>query len=170
MNIDNNLIFSGSLTQTAGSPASWTGQSLVGAAGNYLSTNYMDLDPTGTHSAGNFPDLGQGQEMHFWFWVPVAMAGATSVTFQVVQADDAAFSTNLEVLNQSAAIAIAKLTVGSFVFLHWPITGPYTQRRYVGLRYVTAGANMTAGTVVAGVTMDKQDVANLFGRSGFTVT
>lgn len=166
---DNLLIFSGSVTQAPGSPAAWTGQNIFATNATITGTNVIDTDPTGTHAAGNFPDLGIGSRLLIDFWITAAVTGGTSVTFQLVQADDAALSTNPEVIVQSNAIAVASLTTGTHIPVTWDIAAPYTARRYIGVKYVNVGAN-AAGACVAQVVLDFQNIKNITGRSGFTVT
>jgi hypothetical protein len=161
MILDAAMLLSGSVS-AAGAV---TGQSLVGT-GNILSANTVDIAPLvlGGNQAG---DQGIGEEMYIEFTIPVAVAGGTSVRFQLIQADDAALSTNVQVINQTDDLPIANLGVGALIPLHWDPAQPYTPKRYVGARYVVTGTN-TAGAVVAAVTKVQQ-TRQMSYKSGYGV-
>lgn len=136
-------------------------QSLAQAAGNYLSTNAIDLWGSATAPAipglggSVIKDVGRGNEPELLIQVTeqVASAGASTVQFQLVQADDAALGTNMEVLAETPAIGKAALVPGYQARLCIP---PGVTRRYLGTRYVVAVATNTAGKVTAGIVGDRQ--------------
>lgn len=161
MIIDANLTLSGSWANGV-----WTPQSIVGT-GNIISTNVVDTGPDAI--GGNQPnDWGSGEGLRVAFELPTAVAGATSVEFQLVSADDAAISVNTQILNSTGAIAIASLTAGKQFTLHMDRSAPYVARRYVAVRYVIVGTS-TTGTVIANIVKDYQDVQNNVYKSGFVV-
>ena len=144
-----------------------TGQAANGA-GNILGTNTVDLAPLTI--GGNQPgDYGAGQDQRIEFSILTAPTVGTSVTFQLIQADDAALSVNVQVLNQTDAFPIASLPLGTIVPLHWDRAAPYPPRRYFGVRYVNVGAIATF-SVFAGVVANIQDVKNMYYKSGYLVS
>jgi hypothetical protein len=163
MILDNFALLSGAISATG----VLTGQAANGA-GSILGTNTMDLAPLsiGGNQAG---DTGAGEYLAVEFSVLTAPTVGTNVQFQLIQADDAALSVNVEVINQTDALAIAKLPAGTLVPLHWDRAAPYAPRRYFGVRYVNTGAIATF-SVVAAVVKSMQDVKNIFYKSGFAVS
>ena len=144
-----------------------TGQLLV--ANSTLGTNTMDLGPLSI--GGNQPgDTGAGEPITVEFSVLVAPTAVTNVQFQLIQADDAALSVNVEVINQTDAFAIARLPAGTLVLLAVDRAAPYTPRRYIGVRYVaTGGTTLASMSVVAALVKNVQDVKNIFYKSGFAI-
>ena len=108
-----------------------TGQAVNGA-GNILSTNTYDL--------GIARDIGKGEALELVIETVTAASGGTSVQFQLIQADDAALTSNVQVINQTDAIAVATLTAGKQISLHVDRVDPLTAKRYLGVRYVLVGA------------------------------
>jgi hypothetical protein len=161
--LDNNLILSGSVSALG----VVTGQAANGA-GNILGTNTIDLGPLsiGGNQVG---DIGAGEPLEIEFSVLTAPTTGTNVRFQLIQADDAALSSNVRVIDQTDDIPIASLPAGAIVPLHWDRAAPYAPQRYVGVRYVNTGAIATF-SVFASVTKNLQDVKNIFFKSGFAVS
>lgn len=121
-----------------------TGQAVNGA-GAFLSTNTVDLAGSGGINGGLFPtDLGAGEPIEISITVLSAPTVGTSVQFQLIQADDAALSVNVQVLNQSDAFPIASLPAGAVTYLRADQAAPYTAKRYIGLRFINTGAIATA--------------------------
>jgi hypothetical protein len=162
MILDGNLIFSGSV-----SAAGVLSGQAVNTAGSFLSTNTIDIAPL-TLGGNQAFDLGQGEPLEVEISVMTAPTAGTTVQFQLIQADDAALATNVQVIVQTDALPIANLTVGTIVPLHYDRAAPYLPKRYIGLRYVNAGAIATAA-YFAGIVKNVADVKNLYGKSGFAV-
>lgn len=162
MILDNFQMLSGSVSATG----VLAGQLIT--ANSTLSTNTIDLGPLslGGNQVG---DTGAGEPLEIAISVLVAPTVATTVQFQLIQADDAALSSNVQVINQTDAFPIASLPAGSLVPLHWDQAAPYTPKRYVGLRYVSTGATVAALSVVAATTKNVQSVKNMHYKSGFAV-
>ena len=162
MILDNFAFLSGAVSAAG----ALTGQLVV--ANSTLSTNTMDLGPLtiGGNQAG---DLGSGEPLEVAISILAAPLSATSVQFQLIQADDAAFTTNVEVINQTDAFPIAKLPIGTIVPLHYDRAAPYAPRRYIGVRYVSVGTTVTALSVAAAVVKSVQDMKNIYYKSGFAV-
>lgn len=143
---------------------SWTPQSIVGS-GTINSTNSIDTGP----DAKNQPlDLGMGETLKVAVQIIASVAGATAVQFNLVSADDPALSVNVEVISASPAIPVAQLTAGQSIFMFIDRAAPNPPRRYVGMQYVLTGTS-TAGSVLAEIVKDVQDVQNTIYKSGFTV-
>lgn len=164
MILDNFLLLSGGVS----AQGVLTGQAVTATA---VSTNAMDTNPCAL--GGNQPnDIGRGEALEIAISVLVAAtaAGAATVTFELVQADDAALTVNVESLVATGAIPIAKLTIGTLVPLHLDRATPYASRRYIGVRYTVATGPLTAGTFTAAVVKNVGDLVNIYGKSGFSVT
>jgi predicted RecA/RadA family phage recombinase len=143
-----------------------TGQAANGA-GSILSTNTMDAGPLalGGNQAG---DHGKGENLYVEFSVLTAPTVGTTVRFQIIQADDAALTSNVQVINQTDDIPIASLPIGAIVPVRWDPAEPYVPKRYIGARYVNVGAIATF-SVVAAVVKDVQSIKNRYYASGYTV-
>lgn len=164
MILDNFTLLSGSVSAAG----VLSGQLLT--ANSTLSTNTLDLGPLslGGNQAG---DIGAGNQLELEISVLVAPTAVTDVTFQLVQADDAALTSNLQVIGQTGAFPIASLPAGTLVPLAVNNAAPYAQKRYVGVRYVASGGTTLASmSVVAALAKDGQDVKNLYYKSGFAVS
>jgi hypothetical protein len=137
-------------------------------AGNILSTNTIDLAPLslGGNQAG---DTGAGNDLTVVFQVLTAPTVGTNVQFQLIQADDAALTSNVQVINQTDAFAIAALPAGTLVPLGLDPAAPYAPKRYLGARIVNTGAIATL-SVFASIVKDPQAVKNIYFKSGFAVS
>ena len=163
MIFDNSLIFCGGVSAA---------NALVGqliTANSTLSTNTIDLGPLslGGNQAG---DTGAGEQLDISISVLVAPTTATTVQFQLIQADDAALSSNVQVINQTDAFPIASLPAGTLVPLHWDQAAPYAPKRYVGIRYVSTGSTVATLSVVAATTKNIQSLKNIYFKSGYLVS
>lgn len=154
MIVDNNLTLSGGISGTgAVSFQTVTGASAV------LSTNTVDLLQA--------RDVAEGEDLYLRVQVGTAFAGLTALTIEIVQADDAALSTNVVSLGASGAIPVAQLTAGArFVIDANPRLASKGQR-YLGARYTPTGTG-TAGTLFADLGLEIQD-GQKFYPSGFAV-
>lgn len=142
MIVDNRLLFSDA-------------QNLAQAAGTYVSTNAFDNLAAQTAPGGfgtirkdNFRAL-ENMELLLQIMTTFTSGGAATLQFQVVQADDVALSSGVEVLQETVALALATLVQGYRPRLRIPTLG--LTKRYWGLRYIIGTAAMTAGTVTAGL-------------------
>lgn len=73
---------------------------------------------------------------------------ATGATFELIQADDAALTSNVESLYSSGAVANANLTAGRRAI---DIPLPRVSKAYIGFRYTTNAGDFTTGAVTAGL-------------------
>lgn len=162
MILDNFLMLSGAVSAAG----VLTGQLIT--ANSTLSTNTIDLGPLsiGGNQVG---DTGAGEPLDMSISVLVAPTTATTVQFQLIQADDAALSSNVQVISQTDAFPIAALPAGTLVPVRWDPSAPYAPKRYVGLRYISTGSTVAALSVVAATTKNVQSVKNLYYKSGYTV-
>jgi hypothetical protein len=163
--IDDALLrFSGSVNPTAGQ--------LITATGNTVSTNVLDTAGVGVGNTAR--DIGQGEPLEIMIEIlqSLTSAGAATVQFQLVEADDAAISTNVNVIVQTDAYAYTLLTAGKMIPLHWDRAAPYQARRFIAVRFVIGTAVLTnaTGQFFAEVVKSLQDLGNntLF-NSGFVV-
>jgi predicted RecA/RadA family phage recombinase len=112
-------------------------------------------------------DMGEGGDLYMNFAVTTALAGGTSVKFEVIGATNAALSSGVVVLGSSDAVITADLVAGKNVAVRINPQIASTGQRYLGARYTIVGT-FTSGNVLADVVMDIQD-GKKFYASGFTV-
>lgn len=112
-------------------------QAFTGAA--TLSTGSIDLGSTTPTR-----QVGTGEPLGFAFTFDVAAGSGSTVLLEVVQADDAALSTNLEVIGTLSLLA-ATCVAGFQTFIGIPPGFP--TRRYIGIR-----CTITSGTTTATIT------------------
>lgn len=141
-----------------------TGQAVNGA-GSIISSNTIDIAPLalGGNQAG---DMGAGENVYVEISVATAPTAGTSVQFQLIQADDAAMTTNVQVISQTGDYPVASLPAGTIIGMRWS-PSPYAPKRYVAVRYVNTGAIATA-SYTAAVVKDIQ-TTRLYFKSGFAV-
>ena len=141
----------------------------VNGAGSFLSTNTIDLGPAGLGGLpGQLSDLGAGEEVAVSITVETAPTAGTSVQFQLIQADDPALSTNVQVLSSTDVLPIANLTAGAQIVLKVDQTAPYPPKRYIGVRFINAGS-ITGFSCWGGVLKDARSSKMLF-RTGWALT
>ena len=128
-------------------------QSLVGTLGNYLADKSKDLWsglaalPTDTLVNMTLRDPGRGTDVEVVGTVTTSFASSGStgtVQMQLVMADDENLSTNLVVLASSPAAIIP--VAGHMYKLAIP---PNATKRFLGVRWVTAVQDASAGKVSA---------------------
>ncbi len=133
-------------------------QNLAQAAGSYVSTNAIDTTGGTSASPGGYGtiarDIAKGGEVDFFVQVTQTFTsgGAGTLLAEIIQADDAALTINVEVLNTVPALALAALVAGKRFRCAFPRSG--ISRRYLGVRYTIATAAMTAGKCTAGIAQD----------------
>lgn len=148
MIVDNNLRIS-------------TDQVITLNATSALSTNSVDL--------GVARDAGEGKPLYMNFAITTAMSAGTSCAFEIIQADDAALTSNVVSLCTTGAIARATLVAGYNTALRIPPQIGSTGKRYIGARYTVAGDNSAGtGKVTTDIVTNIQD-GKKFHASGFTV-
>ena len=162
MILDNFLLLSGAISATG----ALTGQLVV--ANSVVSTNTIDLGPLtiGGNQAG---DTGAGASLEVAFGILAAPLTATTVQFQLIQADDAALTSNIQVICQTDAFLIAALPIGTLVPLGLDQAAPYAPKRFIGVRYISAGATVTALSVTCTIVKDIQSLKNIYFKSGFLI-
>lgn len=131
-------------------------QDLAQAAGNYLSTNTIDLGSPGSPVVGGIvSDVGRGMPLEVICQITETFTsgGAATVQAQLVMADNAALSSNLTILDETPAIALATLIAG-YQFRLRAIPQGIT-KRYLGMRYVIGTATTTAGEITSGLALSR---------------
>lgn len=141
--------------------------------GNVLSLKSYDQAAAGTPAAVGpggaiggtlLHDIGRGtgRRINLHVQITTAAVGATAtLDAKFVCADDAALTTNLTILLTSTPIAVATLVAG-YRFRFGSIPG-VIPRRFLGMQYVVATANFTAGAMYAALCLDSEDHADILG-------
>jgi hypothetical protein len=111
-------------------------------------------------------DIGEGQDLFMNFAVTTALAGGTSVKFEVVTSAAADLSSPT-VIGSTDAIVTASLVAGYNTAVRINPQIASLGQRYLGARYTISGT-YTSGKVTADVVMDIQD-GRKFYPSGVTV-
>lgn len=114
------------------------------------STNYIDL--------GSVRDIGVGTPIEvFAMMTATAQSAGSSTLVAAIETDtQSSFATKVT-LAQTSAIAKASLVQG-FEFLKMKL--PQGVQRYVQLSYTIGTADLTAGTIRAGLVLDRQAQAH----------
>lgn len=155
MIIDRHLTVSGALT-LGGNP---TGQQARTIAAPIVSTDSIDLSSA--------RDIGEGRDVYAVFTVvESAYNNITSLTFEVIVADNDALTTNVTVIASSGAVPVASLTQGAQFVVAVPPLIASLGRRYLGARYTLAGGgNSTGGAILATFALDVQDGRTFYARN-----
>jgi hypothetical protein len=142
---------------------------LITTLGTTKSTNAIDLAPT-TLGGNQVRDMAAGEPIRFTVMVleQPTSAGAATVRFQLVSADDVTMTTNLQVLSQTGDLTIASLTLGKVLLL--TLGRISTPRRYLGMQVVvgTAGLTNANGQFFANVARDVS-TPTAYSNSGFKI-
>ena len=157
MIFDNSLIVCGSVSAA---------NALVGqliTANSTLSINTIDLGPPMLNGIpGQLGDIGTGEPLGIHISILAAPTTATTVQFQLIQADDAALTVNVQVIDQTDAFPTASLPTGARVVTGFGTVRPYAPRRYIGMRVVSTGATVAGLSVFAAATKNMQSVRSVF--------
>lgn len=131
-------------------------QSVVGAAGDIVSTNVYDT--------GAAADSGAGEPFYIYAKLNAAVTSGGAATLQVVLQDSADNSTFADVQTLTPALALASLTANKELCR---ARIPVGIRRYLRLVWRIGAATTTAGTASGYIVKDVQ--AQQYAPSGFTV-
>jgi hypothetical protein len=119
-------------------------------------------------------EIGEGDDLFLVYTVTVDGTGAGDATFQVYIADNAAMSTNAEVIASSGAYVGTTLDIpsaaapnGTVIVVPIPPRVASLGRRYLSGRIVVSGT-VGAAKVICDIVTDIQD-GRKFYPSGFTV-
>lgn len=140
-----------------------------------ISTNVYDLFTMGVGggtsdvSPNTRLDIGAGENVYLVVSTQTAATDSGSdatLTISFETADDAALSTNAQVVYSTSALAFAAFSPAgtNLVKVKLPL---FAYRRYIGVRYTVASGPLTAGNFDAFLTTDVD--ANRIYKSGFTV-
>lgn len=86
-------------------------------------------------------DLSIGRRMALLAQVKVAAGAGSTHTFEVIQADDAALTSNVESLGSVSGVAAADLELGDEVEI--PIPQGTMDKQYIGFRHTATGGTTT---------------------------
>lgn len=111
-------------------------------------------------------DIGEGQDLFMNFAVTTALAGGTSVKFEVITSASANLGSPT-VIGSTDAIVTASLVAGYNTAVRINPQIASLGQRYLGARYTISGT-YTSGKVTADVVMDIQDGRKSY-PSGFAV-
>jgi len=153
MYVDANLMVAGSISGNTVTP-----QAMFASGAAVVSTNSIDLTTA--------RDIGEGQDIFARVQIAAAFTGGTSVQFQAIIADDAALTTNVEVVGSGPVVAVASAIAGYREVIKVNPKVGSLGRRYLGIQAVNVGAN-AAGTAVGDFGIGMQD--NKSYASGFAV-
>jgi hypothetical protein len=123
------------------------GQAVTATA---ISENVIRIPDAGVVYGEGAPisrDLGPGQEVPILIQVVEDFATLTSLTISLETADNAALSTNAEVLFSTGAIPAASLLAGYRTAVR--VLPDFVLRDYLGLRFTVGGSDATAGQITA---------------------
>jgi hypothetical protein len=117
--------------------------------GSAASTDIIDL--------GSSRDIGAGETLEVVVVIDTTFTSGGAGTLDIkLQTDTAVgFGTAVTLLS-TGATALASLTAGAAI-ARWKV--PRGVLRYLRLQYVVATADMTAGTITAGISIGRQDTA-----------
>jgi len=106
-------------------------------------------------------DWGAGEPVFAYFAVTPAAASnpTTSMTVDIVAADDAGLTTNAVVLS-TRTVLTAALLAGTIFGM--PALSAGTRRRFLGCRFTPNGGNATTGAYVCGLVMTDARVQDGF--------
>lgn len=111
-------------------------------------------------------DMGEGHPLYMNFAVTTALAGGTSVKFEVISSASADLSSPT-VIGSSDAIVTASLVAGYNTAVRINPQIASKGQQYLGARYTISGT-YTSGKVTADIVTDIQD-GKKFYASGFSV-
>lgn len=99
----------------------------------------------------NARDIGTGTPLFAVAHVLEAFtaSGAATLTIDLIEADDAALSSNVDVLASTGAVGKAALVIGYKAVLPIPSRSNIGSQRYLGFRYTVATGPMTAGKITS---------------------
>lgn len=130
-----------------------------GVIGTYVSTNSIDLGASVTDTLGNtvLSDVGRADRVYMLAQVSTLCVGAgATVVMRLITATDAALTAGIVIHQQTDPIPVASLVAGYQFKLGDIPPGLPATGRYLGVQWVVATANITAGGFTVGIVSDKQ--------------
>ena len=125
------------------------------------STNIIDLGATGTvvgSSSALKRYLGQSEPIEILVqWTATAVSGGSSTVTVDLETDDNSGFSSATTLATTGAVVKATLVQGHRMSIKFM---PEKTERYIRLNYTVATANLTAGTVTAGLVIGTQTNVN----------
>lgn len=117
-----------------------------------ISANVIQIPASGTVHGGGAAiprNPGPGQEIPILIQVTENFDNLTSLTITLETADNAALSTNNEVLFSTGAIPLASLVAGYRTSVR--VMPDFVLRDYLGMRYTVSGTNPANGQITAAI-------------------
>ena len=127
---------------------------LIVSDAQVVTVTAVSTDAIDTGGSNPVRNVGWGEEMRMIVQVNTTAlaAGDATVTFELIQADNAALTTNVEVLIARAPIGKAELTAGGAI--PFDVVLPANSRRFLGMRYTVGTGPLTAGAFTAALVHD----------------
>jgi hypothetical protein len=170
MIMDNLLLFDGSLGGGVLSGTS-VNSGTTFTVGSTDSANIIDVSQLASSSSGYGRDVGIGDDPALLIVCMVgtsfAGTGATlQVQLQTAPDNGSGSPGSWTVLEQTAALAVSTLTAGTQIF---QVPMPIGVQKFLKLTYVVGTANMTAGSIISAIALDRAALGPLMGyRSGYS--
>jgi hypothetical protein len=175
--MDNLLLLDGSVSATGALSGTAVNSGVTFTVGSTTSANILDTSQLASSSSGYGRDMGIGEGLEFVCMLTAACTGATAtLQVQLQYAPDSSGSPGSFVtVAQTPAIPVASLTAGAELFrcklpamIPDPATGSALPK-YIQVNYVVGTANLTAGTILSFICVDKTALGPLMGyRSGYS--
>ena len=144
------------------------------AANTSTTVYYIDLQQSTNVSGGTQTvqnrDLGEGYPIQCVVTIVTAASAGTTLTFNVIVADDAVGTTNPIVIGTTGAIALASLTAGAQFAIAINPQFNTLGKRYLMGQYVTGPTtNLVGATHFMDIVLDSAD-SKKFYAGGFVVS
>jgi len=138
---------------------------------NFFADLGGNVPTSGTVSAGvQARDIGEGYPLHAVLTIVTAAATGTTVTFNIIVAEDTGGTTNPVVIGSTGALAIASLTAGARFVIELAPTLDSVGKRYLMGQYITGPTTALTGcTHFLDIVTDYSD-SKKFYAGGFAVS
>ena len=171
MIMDGLLLFDGSMGSNGTLSGTAVNSGTTFVVGNQDSANIIDLSQLASSNKGYGRDIGIGDDPAVLIDCLIAAnftgAGATmAVQLQTAPDNGSGSPGSWTVLEQTPALAVSTLTAGTEIF-RTPV--PAGVQKFLKLTYVIGTANMTAGSIISTLVLDRSALGPLMGyQSGYS--
>jgi hypothetical protein len=180
MIMDALLLLDGSVNSAGAFVGTTVNSGTTFTVGNQVSANIYDMSQLPSSASGLGRDLGPGDDLSLVVMVGTAFTGSSS-TLQVnlqYAPDNGSGSPGSWVTMQSSVLyTLAQLSAGSELMrMQLPPYSPAPAGgsalpKFIQISYAVGTANMTAGSIFAAITIDRQALGPLLGyKSGYVNT